>query len=171
MDAPAEGTPAAMSWDAVRDLVLAVYQAGGAANGTLIAMSTPAVIRNIVTFLFSDAGKPYRAVPTANVGGTSPMNQTAQGWIDVVLSDFGITMRLIANRLQQTYNTNTAADFFLIDPPNFAIASMEGDRVDELAKTGHADNRMLSNTWMTKCFREDAHAMYADIDFTEAVVA
>ncbi len=170
VDAPIEGTPAALSWADVRDMILAIYSGGGAANGTLIAMSTPLVIRNIVSFLFSSEGAPYRATPTANVGGTSPTNQTAQGWIDVVLSDFGITLRLVANRLQQTYNAG-AGDLFLIDPPHFAVASMSGFRTDELAKTGHADNRMISNTWMTKCYREDAHAMIADILVTAAVTA
>lgn len=136
-----------------------------------MCMSTPLVIRNIVSFLFSDAGKAFIAVPTANVTGSSPAVQSAQGWIDVVLSDFGITLRLVANRLQQTYNAGTAADLFLIDPPHFAIASMSGFRTDELAKTGHADNRLISNTWMTKCFREDAHGMIADIDISAAVTA
>jgi hypothetical protein len=87
-----------------------------------------------------------------------------------VLSDFGITLRLVANRLQQTYNTATAADLFLIDPPNFAVASMSGFATDVLGKLGHSDNRMISNTWMTKCFREDAHGMVGDIDISAAVL-
>lgn len=170
VDAPTEGTVLPLAWSDVRNIILAIYAAGGAANGTLIAMSTPIVIRSIVTFLFSDAGIPYRAVPTANVGGSSPTNQTAQGWIDVVLSDFGITLRLVANRLQQTYNTATAADLFFIDPAFLAIASMSGFRTDMLGKTGHADNRLISNTWMTKVFREDAMGMIADIDISAAVL-
>ena len=171
VDAPTEGDVAALTWADIRDIILAIYSAGGASNGTLVAMSTPAVIRNIVTFLFSDEGIPFRAVPTANVGGSSPTNQTAQGWIDVVLSDFGITLRLVANRLQQTYNVTTAADLFLLDPTFLAVASMGGFRTDMLAKTGHADNRLISNNWMTKVFREDAHGMIADIDHTAPVVA
>ena len=171
VDAPTEGDVAALTWADIRDIILAIYSAGGASNGTLVAMSTPAVIRNIVTFLFSDEGIPFRAVPTSNVGGSSPTNQTAQGWIDVVLSDFGITLRLVANRLQQTYNATTAADLFLLDPTFLAVASMGGFRTDMLAKTGHADNRLISNNWMTKVFREDAHGMIADIDHTAPVVA
>lgn len=171
VDAPTEGTVLPLAWSDVRDMILAIYNAGGATNGTLIAMSTPIIIRNVVTFLFSDSGAPYRAVPTANVGGTSPTNQTAQGWIDVVLSDFGITLRLVANRLQQTYTLGTAQDFFLIDPPHFAITSMGGFRTDVLGKQGHSDNRMVSNHWMTKCFREDAHAMIADVSVAAVLEA
>lgn len=172
VDAPTEGTIAPLVWADVRDIILAIYSAGGAANGMLIAMSTPLVIRSIVSFLFSDEGAPFRATPTANVTGTGGGQvQTAQGWIDVVLSDFGITLRLLANRLQQTYNLGTAADLFFVDPPHFAIASMSGFRTDNLAKTGHADNRLISNHWMTKCWREDAHGMIADIDPTAPVTA
>lgn len=163
VDAPTAGTVLPLAWSDVRDIILAIYSAGGASNGMLTLMSTPTTIRNIVSFLFSDAGKQFIAVPTANVGGTSPTNQTAQGWIDVVLSDFGITLRLVANRLQQTYTLGTASDVFFLDPPHLALSSMSGFRTDELAKTGHADNRMISNTWMTKCFREDAHGMIADV--------
>lgn len=171
VDAPTEGTEIALAWSDIRDVILAIYSAGGASNGVLVAMSTPIVIRAIVTFLFSSAGAPYRATPTANVGGASAINQTAQGWIDVVLSDFGITLRLVANRLQQTYNTAASADLFLLDPVYLAVTSMGGFRTDMLAKTGHADNRMISNHWMTKVFREDANGMIADIDHTAAVIA
>lgn len=171
VDAPSEGTVRALAWSIVRDQILGIYEAGGATNNMLVAMSTPRVIRNIVSFLFSDDGKPFRATPTANVNATEAQNQVAQGWIDVVLSDFGIKLRLVPNRLQQKYNTATATDLFLIDPAHFAVSSLYGYRSEVLAKTGHADNRLLSNTWMTKCFREDAHGMIADIDDTAAVVA
>lgn len=171
VDAPTEGTIRALLWETVRDQILGIYEGGGAADNSLVAMSTPRVIRNIVSFLFSDAGAPYRAVPTANVSGTEAMNQVAQGWIDVVLSDFGIKLKLVANRLQQKYNSGTATDLFLFDPPHAAVSSLYGYRTDELAKTGHAENRLISNTWMTKCFREDAHGLVADIDDTAAVTA
>jgi hypothetical protein len=171
VDAPVEGTVRGLVWQDVRNQLLGIYEAGGAANNMIYAMSTPRVIRNIVSFLFSDDGAPFRATPTANVTATEAQNQVAQGWIDVVLSDFGIKMRLIPNRLQQTYNLGTATDLFLIDPAYFQISTLYGFRSDVLAKTGHAENRLLSNHWMTKCFREDAHAMIADLDDTAAVTA
>ena len=171
VEAPAEGDIRALTWEGVRNLILGIYESGGASNNMLVAMSTPRVIRNIVSFMFSDTGAPYRASPQANVSGTEAQNQVAQGWIDLVLSDFAIKLRLVPNRLQQTYNSGTAADLFLFDPAHAAVSSLYGFRSDVLAKTGHAENRLLSNHWMTKCFREDAHGMFADIDPTAAVVA
>jgi hypothetical protein len=73
--------------------------------------------------------------------------------------------------LQQLYNTATAADVFILDPSMFQIASMNGNTQKMLGNTGHSENRLLSNQWMTKCFREDAHGLVADIDPTAAVVA
>ena len=168
VDAPTNGTVRALTWTNVRDHIQLVYEAGGYPS---VLMSIPAVIKAINTFLFSTAGIPYRAEPTANVQGSSPQSQTAQGYISVVLSDFGIALSLVDNRLQQKYNTATAADVFILDPAFLGLSYLEGYRNDLLGKTGHSNMRLLSTQWMTKCFREDAHALIADIDHTAAVTA
>lgn len=168
VDAPTNGTIRALTWSMVRTQLLNVYTAGGYPS---VLMTVPAVIAAINTFLFGSGGDPYRATPTANVQGTTPASQSAQGYISVVLSDFGIALKLVDNRLQQTYNSSTAADVFILDPAYLGLSYLEGYRNDPLAKTGHADQRLLSVQWMTKCFREDAHALIADIDHTAAVTA
>lgn len=168
VDAPTEGTERALTWALIRTQLEAVYTAGGYPS---VLMSIPATIKAINTFLFSSAGDPYRASPTANVQGTSPATQSAQGWITVVLSDFGIALSLVDNRLQQKYNTAASADVFILDPAFLGLSYLGGYRNDVLGKTGHSDMRMLSVNWMSKCFREDAHAMIADVDHTAAVTA
>lgn len=172
--APTPGAGRDLTWSMVRTQLLAVYNAGGFPS---VLMTVPGIIAGINTFLFSDAGKPYRAQPTANVQGTGgPATQTAQGYISVVLSDFGIALNLVDNRLQLTYDDdgapeNLVADVFILDPRYAGLASLFGYRQDELAKTGHAENRLISNEWMTKCYREDAHALIADIQPAGAVTA
>ena len=168
VDTPTEGTIRALTWANVRSRLEEVYTAGGYPS---MLMSIPAVIKAINTFLFSSSGDPYRATPTANVQGTTPATQSAQGWMTVVLSDFGISLQLVDNRLQQKYNTATAADVFILDPAYLGMSYLSGYRNDVLGKTGHSDMRLLSVEWMTKCFREDAHALIADIDHTAAVTA
>lgn len=168
VDAPTNGTIRALTWANVRSRLEEVYTAGGYPS---VLMSVPAVIKAINTFLFSSSGDPYRATPTANVQGTTPATQSAQGWMTVVLSDFGISLSLVDNRLQQTYNSSTAADVFMLDPAYLGLSYLEGYRNDVLGKTGHSNMRLLSTQWMTKCYREDAHAMIADIDHTAAVTA
>ena len=168
VDAPVDGDVRALTWTNVRSRIEEVYTAGGYPS---VLMSIPAVIKGINTFLFGAGGDPYRAAPTANVQGTSPATQAAQGWITVVLSDFGISLSLVDNRLQQKYQGGTAADVFILDPAYLGLSYLGGYRNDVLGKSGHSDMRLLSTTWMTKCFREDAHALIADIDFTAAVTA
>jgi len=173
VDAPVAGDGRALTWEGVRTQIEAIYNAGGFPS-TL--MSVPGVIKRINNFLFSTAGAPYRAAPTANVQGSSPATQTAQGYISVVLSDFGISLTLVDNRLQQVYDSGDGtavdvADVFILDPAYIGMSYLFGYRNDEIAKTGHADNRLLSTQWMTKVYREDAHANIADIIPTSAVTA
>lgn len=173
VNAPTPGESRGLEWESVRNRIEEIYTGGGNPS---VLMSVPGVIRRINSFLFSDAGKSYRAEPQANVQGTSPATQTAQGYISVVLSDFGITMRLVDNRLQGTYDSADVApvpvaDVGLIDPAYVRLASLYGYRNDKLAKTGHADNRLLSRQWMVQVYREDAHGLEADIDPTAAVTA
>jgi len=173
VEAPTAGEARGLTWEGVRTVIEGIYTGGGFPSAL---MSVPGVIKRVNTFLFSTDGQPYRASPQANVQGTSPASQTAQGYISVVLSDFGIALSLVDNRLQQTYDSAdvapvNVADAFVLDPAYAGIGTLYGYRNDELAKTGHADNRLLSNQWMLKIFREDAHGMIADIDPTLAVTA
>lgn len=174
VDAPTPGETRPLTWAMVRAILLGVYTGGGFPS-TLMAV--PGVIAAINTFLFSDAGKPFRAEPTANVTGQGGgATQTAQGYISVVLSDFGISLSLVDNRLQLTYDSGDVApvqtsDVFILDPRYASLAYLIGYTIDELAKTGHADNRLIHTEWMTKCHREDAHGLIADIDPTAPVTA
>jgi hypothetical protein len=174
VDAPTAGEARGLTWTLVREQLLAVYTGGGFPS---VLMSVPGVIAAINTFLFSDDGKPYRAEPTANVTGTGGgATQTAQGYISVVLSDFGISLSLVDNRLQLGYDSAdltpvTVADVFILDPRYAMLSYLYGYRQDVLAKTGHAENRLISTQWMTKVTREDAHALIADVDPTVAVLA
>lgn len=174
VDAPTPGEGRALTWEMVRTQLEAIYNLGGNPS---VLMSVPGVIKRINSFLFSDSGAPYRATPTANVQGSTPAAQSAQGYISVVLSDFGVELTLADNRLQQTYledvvgGADQVADVFMVDPAYAGLSYLGGYRNDPLAKTGHADQKLLSVTWMTKVFREDAHALIADIMPTSAVTA
>lgn len=173
VNAPLAGDGRALTWGAVRDQIENVYTRGGNPS---VLHSVPGIIKRINSFLFSSAGADFRAAPTANVQGATPAQQTAQGYISVVLSDFGIELALVDNRLQQVYSSSDTApvdvaDVFLLDPAYATLATLEGYRNDVLGKVGHSNMRLLSVTWMTKVFREDAHALIADIIPTSAVTA
>ena len=126
-----------------------------------ILMSTPAVIKRLATRLFSSSKV---ATPTANVSGTAPADQTSQGFINVMVTDFGFTLRLVPNRLQQDYNSNTAASLFGIDPEYVAISYLHRYRAEPLAKLGLSERMQLSVDWTVKVYNEKAHFNYRDID-------
>lgn len=126
-----------------------------------ILMSTPAVIKRLAARLFASARV---ATPTANVGGTSPVNQTSQGFINVMVTDFGFTLELIPNRLQQDYNSDTAASLFGIDPQKAALSYMHGYKAEPLAKLGLSERYQISVDWTVKVYNEKAHFNYRDID-------
>lgn len=174
VDAPTAGDARALTMTLILDQVENIYNAGGNPS---VLMSVPGVIKRINNFLFTSAGAPFRATPTSNVSGTGGGTpQTAQGYINVIITDFGTTLKLEANRLQQVYDSGDTtpvdvADVFLIDPAFAGLSYLYGYRVDPLAKEGHSERKLISTSWMTKVFREDAHANVADIDPTQTVTA
>ncbi len=126
-----------------------------------ILMSTPAVIKRLATRLFASSKV---ATPTANVSGTAPANQTSQGFINVMVTDFGFTLDLMPNRLQQDYNSDTAASLFGIDPQMVAISYLHRPKAEMIAKLGLSHRWQISADWTVKVYQEKAHMNYRDID-------
>lgn len=168
VSAAGAGTKRALSFDTIRDQVEAIYNVGGNPS---VLMGRPVVTKALNTFLFSSSGDPYRATPTANVNGSgSGVDQTAQGYVDVIVTDFGVTLKIIPNRLQQTTATATSS-VFIIDPDHVELAYLYGYKVEDLAKLGLSNRKQISTDWMLRVLREDAHAVIADIDEALAVTA
>lgn len=126
-----------------------------------ILMSTPAVIKRLAQRLFASSRV---ATPTANVSGTAPQPQASQGYINVMITDFGFTMELRSNRLQQDYNSDTAASLLGIDPQQVAISYMHRYKAEPIAKLGLSHRYQISVDWTVKVFEEKAHFLYRDID-------
>lgn len=127
-----------------------------------IAMSTPAVIKRLAVRLFASSRV---ATPTANVQGSGgKVEQTSQGFINVMVTDFGFTLELMPNRHMQDYNSDTAASLLGIDPQMVAISWMHRPVAEKLAKLGLSERWQISADWTLKVFQEKAHFNYRDID-------
>lgn len=126
-----------------------------------VLMSTPACIKRLATRLFSSSKV---ATPTANVSGTQPAPQASQGFINVMITDFGFTMELVPNRLQQDYNSNTAASLFGIDPSMVSLSYLHRYKAEPIAKLGLSHRYQISVDWTVKVHEEKAHFNYRDID-------
>jgi phosphatidate phosphatase APP1 len=148
----------------VRDMAQAVYDQGGNPS---VLMSTSTVIRKLSTWMFNNSAN----IATLQRNEQGSGAGTAVGSVNVFITDFGVTLEFVPNRLQQKYNSGTATDVFLLDPAMVSFAYMQGYQVDELAKQGTADNRQMTVDVTVKVHNEAAHAVIADIDDTVAVAA
>lgn len=173
VDARTAGLDRVLSWDYVGDAVEAVYTENG--NPTTL-MTVAGLTRQINIYLNADST--YKAQQQANVTGTGPgVGMTAQGYYQVIKTDFGFNLEIVPNRLQQTYlSGETAAhqvavcDLFLIDPSMVALAYLDGYKVKELGKSGLSEKRDITVDWTLKVYQQKAHAVVCDLLPTGTVV-
>ena len=167
---PTPGTQRALSETMVRDVCQQIYEDGG--NPTL-AMSTPAMIRKFSEYLFSTSARVATLMSDVRQAREAAV---ATGSVSVFVTDFGITLELVANRLQTTHNDATGTpvpvvDFFILDPEYLEISYLQGYQTEPLAKTGTADTRLMSADWTLKVLSEKAQGVVADVNPASAVVA
>lgn len=143
-------------------------------NGNVTAMVTrPELIARLNAYILANPTAFGIATPTANVSGTDGATQTAQGYVGIVVTDFGTTIRLIPNRLQQTHNDGSAAacvDVFGIDPSNVFFRYLIAPQAYELGRLGSASRWQLLVDWTLQVSNENAHFCYRDVNHTTAVV-
>lgn len=171
VDAMAVGDGRALTWTLVTNGIESCYDLGAQPT---IGMSVGGVIKRISRFLLSS--NTPAATPTANIGAATPSAQVSQGFIEVVKTDFGYTMKLVPNRLQPTYNSDdstpvTVANFFGLSPEYLAVGHLWNVKVEPLAKTGLSIRRMISQSMTLKVLNEGAHFSVSDIIPTSAVTA
>ena len=77
--------------------------------------------------------------------------------IDIYVSDFG-TLAIQPTRFQR------ARDVFVLDPSYARIAYLQKTKQEPLAKTGHAERRLISVEMGLQVDTEKAHGVIADID-------
>jgi len=166
IDAPTVGTALPLTEEGLRDMVQAVYEAGGDADKGLICMARPAVIRKLSEYLFTTNAR-IATMTNDNASGTSAM--TAYGSANVFVTDFGV-LTLVPNRLQPVEAADTSA-LFILDPSHLRLSFMRGMRVEPLAKTGLSEKRLMSCDYSLLALNEKTQACIHAIDETAAVLA
>jgi hypothetical protein len=160
----APGTKRAGSEATLRNLLQAVWEDGG--NPTVL-MGRPPVIRSLSAYMFSSSAQV--ATLTSDVrekqGGA-----VATGSVNVFVTDFGVVCEMVANRLQPVTAAATST-LFAMDPEYAALSYLSGYRVDDLAKSGLSDKKLMSVDWTLKVYNESAFAAYRAIDEALAWVA
>jgi hypothetical protein len=98
----------------------------------------------------------------------------AQMSVNVLITDFGVTMDIVPNRLQQTMDAPATAlndSVFVMDPSQLMQSFLTGYNTAPLARTGTADNRQITGDWTFKVLNWEAQGVVADVDASAAVVA
>lgn len=90
---------------------------------------------------------------------TNKKTATIVGAADIYLSDFG-SLSIVPNRFMRE------RDALLVDTQYASVASLRPYKVEDLAKTGDADKKMLIAEWGLKVLNEKAMGIIADLTTT-----
>lgn len=173
VDAPDPGDAHAPKMSDLTSLIESCYSNN--ANVTVL-MAKSKVIANLNAFILATPASAKVATPTANVTGSGGgVNQTAQGYVNVLVTDFGTSLELVPNRLQQYYKstdvgTSDVSTLFLIDPEHVGLAFLKGYSTQPLAKLGLSERSQISVDWTVKVFVEKAHGAYRSLSDAAWVV-
>lgn len=163
VDAAVPGTPRALSESLIRDIAQAVWEAGG--NPTTL-MGRPVVIRKLSAYMFGTSAQV--ATLTSDVREKRGA-AVATGSVNVFVTDFGVVLEMIANRLQQPTSAGVSS-LFCIDPACVSQSYLRRPVTTELAKTGLSMKGQMYADWSLKVFSEEGCGVIRAIDETAAVV-
>lgn len=162
--APTPGTARALSETTIRDVLQDIYEAGG---NTSMVMARPTVIRLMSEYLFTATARV--ATMTAEQSQSTPAAQTAYGSVNVFVTDFGQTIKMRDNRIQQADDTDTST-MYMVDPSHLKQSFLRGYQVEALAKTGLSDKRMMTGEYTFLVLNEKSQGCIYAIDETTAMV-
>src|SRR6201988_4268431 len=151
------GTARALSEKAIRNVAQSVDEQGGNPS---VLMGRPAVIRKLSAYMFSVS--PQIATLTSDVREKRSA-AVATGAVNVFVTDFGIVLEMVSNRLQPTTAANTSS-VFLIDPEYASILWLSRPQTIELARTGLSKKGEMFCDWTLKVMSEEAHGVIRAVD-------
>lgn len=146
------------------------YVNAAATNGTLRTVDED-MLKDAIQDAWNEGGEPSMALMSgtlkqkfstfsgiADLRRDAPGNKAATiiGAADVYVSDFG-NISFVPSRF------TTGRDVSVIDPSLWSVLYLQRFNTDDLAKTGHADRKMLAVEWTLKCANELGNANIADV--------
>lgn len=135
------GTPAALTEDNLNTVIQNCWTQGGEPKYALVS----AVNKRLISKTFTGYATKYK-----NADDKKLVNA-----IDVYESDFG-QLQIVPDR----FTLGTAV--YLIDPNYVKIAELQPTRQLPLARTGHAESRLIQSEFCLEVGNEKAHGVVAD---------
>lgn len=155
------GTARALSWSYVDTAIRQAYDLGGEPETILMA---PAWKQAISQFLFTSSARV--AALYSDQGAKPKGGATAQGSVDVYISDFG-TMKMVPDRfLGHNGTVADTAHIYVLDMKMWEVAYLRSFRTSKLARTGDAENRQMLVDYTLVSRNVDASQVVADLDVT-----
>lgn len=145
------------------------YVNAAATDGTLRTV-TEAMLKDAIQQAWNEGGEPSMALMSGTIkqtfsgfAGIADQRRetgnkaaTIVGAADIYVSDFG-NIAFTPSRF------TTGRDVLISDPSMWSVLYLQKFKTEDLAKTGHADRKMLSTQYTLKCHNELAHAVIADV--------
>lgn len=145
------------------------YPNAAATDGTLRAL-TETMLNTVISSCWTNGAEP--SVVLCGSGVKSKISQTFTGnatrykdvvdktlsaAVDVYVSDFG-TLTIVPSRFVRS------RDIFVLDPAYAKVAYLQTVTQKPLARTGHAENRLITAEYGLQVDSEKAHGVVADIN-------
>lgn len=154
------GTDRALTQSLILAGVKGAYDQGGDPN--MIMVSTT-MKQALSTFWFTSASSRI-ATPYQDHGKTPRGGVQAVGAVDAIVTDFGV-LDIVPNRFQRD------DDVWILDMEMWAIAYLEGYKIQKMGKAGDNVRHILTVDWTLEARNEAASAVVLDVDETLAVAA
>lgn len=145
------------------------YVNAAATNGTLRTV-TEAMLKDAMQDAWAEGGEPSVAIMSGTIKQTfsaftgiadqrretGNKRATIIGAADVYVSDFG-EVAFTPSRF------TTGRDVLVIDPALWTLLYLQRFSTTDLAKTGHADRKLMATEFTLKCHNELGNAVIADV--------
>lgn len=165
------GDPRPLNESIFKDLMQSVYRQ--TAGEPMALMMTPEAVRKFSEYQFTAGARVATLTrDTAELGSSGPTSvQTA---VNVWIGDFA-TVEIKPNVFQQPISgvsgTNGVSTMFILNPSLIEQAILTGYRVENLQKSGLADNRQVIVDYGLRVGDEAGLGAFRDIDETADMVA
>jgi len=161
VDAATDGAPEALSQVKLNNVIEGAWTEGGYPS---VLMESPAMKTRISDFLIASSDAKVGVIRSNIDGNAAEAQVVATQSVDIYKHDFG-TLEIIPNRFQRD------RDVFVLDPDMWQCKKFRDFRLNQLAKTGDADNRQLIVDYGLCSLNEKASGLIADVDHTTPMVA
>ena len=147
--AATDGTARALTEQMLKDVIAACWNNGAEPSIVLCGSA----VKQKISSTFTGSATKYQDM-------TDKKKLVAA--IDIYVSDFG-TLQIVPSRFLET-RTVAARDVFVLDPNYARMTFLQNVKQRPLARTGHAERRLISVEYGLQVDTEKAHGIIADIN-------